>query len=250
MAASPLECPATATAPGVAAHVIVEHVTVSTCRLRSVSRIEQGTTLQFDFGVPEQSVTLRGRIVNRASIGPRFIYNLALERMTVDRADALASAVAAWYRHQELARLHDKHPVHHDHPAHQEPALSRAHRRVPMQFPVSIRLQSEDPLEGRASDISTGGLNITCTAAMVNGMSIDVRFKPPAEALEYAPGEEPIEPFHEIAAGAKVVWHRVVGAGFYSYGIAFVDLTDAARHEIGRFVEAMHNYKKQQQRQR
>ena len=234
---SALECPATVRAPGIAAaNAIVEHVTVSACRLRSVVHFELGTALSFDFGVPGRSVPLRGRVTGRVAAGPRFIYRLALEKLDVERAEALARAVADWYRHQEIASVHERASSH-------DEALTRAHRRVPTQFPVSFRLPNEEPKDGRASDISSGGLSISCSEPLVDGMTVELDFTPPSDVLAYVPESVSNRPFSAVGVRARVVWHRVVGCEYYSYGLAFVELSDTARHEIARYVQAMQYYK-------
>lgn len=233
-----LECPATVRARGVSANAIVEHITASACRLRTVVQFEVNAELAFDFGMPGHTVSLRGRVAGRVSAGPRFIYRLALEPMDADRADALLNALDEWHLHQDLANVTERSVDAGD-------ALTRLHKRVPTQFPVSFRLPQEGPKEGRASDISNGGLSISCAEPLIDGMKIELEFTPPSDVLAFVPETVSNRPFASVSVRARVAWHRVVGHKYYTYGLAFVELTDTARHEIARYVQAMQFFKQQ-----
>src|SRR5262249_53582602 len=133
---------------------------------------------------------------------------------------------------------------------------SRAAMRVLTQLSVLYRAASEEFRMGKAGNISSGGLLLTCASAFVDDAILDLRFTLPSDILGVYPEEtlaidlrnnnvrrvgrsDLRRPFEEINVKARIVSSQVVSPGVYRYGIAFVNPDGFAREEIARYVHAL-----------
>lgn len=261
-APSSLEFPTTVSARGLApAQAIIEHLTVSEARLRSVLLFDHNSTIEFSFGLSGRpTVIARGRIVSRAQTGPRFTYRVVLDRMSGSEADELARTVNEAHRRTAMSRSMERQikklPT--------TEALTRRSVRVASEFEMQIRTAKESPKSARCADISAGGMMITCREVLVEGMAVEVRFTLPSDVLEVYPEETVAldlrkrevvrstrsdlrRPFGEMVILARVATHRVLPGAEYGYGLAFHNLDGFTAEEIARYTHAVQLAKKRRQ---
>lgn len=200
-----LEFATTVSARGIApANAVVGHLTASECRFRTVVFFDPGDAIEFTFGLrPEHQVRARGSIVSRTAVGPRFIYKMRLDRMSANEIDELARTVAE---------------------SHRKRASMRSYEQTIRSLPTTERLTR--------SNVSSGGLLMTCGEALVEGEPVELRFTLPSEVLAVYPEETALldlrkgtatplrsnqRRFEELVIGARVVTHRPLGNGSFSY---------------------------------
>jgi len=153
---------------------------------------------------------------------------------TPDGGEALLSAVAQWHRNRSSRAV--------DGPEAPAPdALKRAQIRVSTQFPVAYATRAgEECADGRAADLSTGGLSLSCKEPLGEGRLLLLRFTLPSDAVESMEGDAIArQPFAEMQLSARVVWRRAVGPGLFTYGLVFFEIDSGTRAEINRYVEAV-----------
>lgn len=250
-----LEFATLVSARGIApANAIVEHLTASECRFRTVVFFDHGDVVEFEFGV-DASVLVRGSVASRTAKGPRFEYRMRLDRMSAKEIDLLARAVSESQRRQALARSHQRAVA-------KIPTTERLTRdsvRVLAQFAIQYRTSKEDWRTAKAGNVSSGGMLMTCGDALVEGMPVELRFTLPSDVLKIFPEEtavldlrngtvrtsrnDPRRPFAEMAVGARVVTHQPVGNGIYRYGIAFTSIDVYHQEEIARYTNAVQRSK-------
>jgi PilZ domain len=250
-ATASLEFVTMVSARGIApANAVVEHLTASECRFRTVVFFDHGDVIEFEFGI-EPSVLVRGSVASRTAKGPRFEYRMRLDRMSAKEIDLLAFAVTQSHRRQAIARSNQrsisKLPT--------TERLTRESVRVLAQFPMMFRTSKEDFKPAKAGDVSTGGLLMTCGVALVEGMPVELRFTLPSDVLKIYPEEtlaidlrsqtvvsrsrpDPRRRFEEMVIGARVVSHQPVGNGTYRYGLAFTSIDGFQQEEIARYTHA------------
>ena len=255
--ASSLESPTVVRARGMApANAIVEHVTAHRCRLRSVVLFDAGATLDFDLVLPNRpAMSMHGRIAARTRSGPRFIYDVTLDRMTQKETDELAHTLAE--SHRSVSRLRSGASLK-DLPT--TDGLTRKQLRLEADFPIQYRTPKEGFKQGNAADISTGGLRLTCGDALVEGMLLELHFILPSDVLEVFPEETTVldlrnplqrravpsklrQPFQDMVLYARVIFHEPLGDGTYAYGLSFYSLERTDREEIARYVDARRHHK-------
>lgn len=234
------------------ANAVIEHLTAHECRLRTVVFFDATESVEFDFTTIENvRIRARGRIAERHSKGPRFIYRIRLDRMDSRETESLARAVALLHRRQANERSHrraiDALPT--------TESLARTSHRAVADFTMLYRTARENPKSAQASDVSTGGLAMTCRDALIPGEHVEVRFTMPSEVLDVHPEQTALldlrtrsvahvradmrRPFQEILVRARVVSHQPLGEGTFKYGLSFLDLTTEARNELARYVHAI-----------
>jgi hypothetical protein len=232
------------------ANAVVEHLTASECRFRTVVFFDHGDVVEFEFGIAP-SVLVRGSVVSRTAKGPRFEYRMRLDRMSAKEIDLLAFAVHENHRRAAVARSNQRTVA--NLPTTCE-RLTRSSVRVLAQFDIRYRTAKEDFKAAKAGDLSTGGLLMTCADALVDGMPIELRFTLPSDVLKIYPEEtvaidlraatvtrsrpDPRRRFEEMVIGARVVTHQPVGNGTYRYGIAFTSIDGYQQEEIARYAHA------------
>jgi len=130
----------------------------------------------------------------------------------------------------------------------------RADMRVLARFPIAYRESEAEFKDGKAGDVSAGGLLMTCDEKLTPG-DLELRFTLPSMALEIYPQEthsidlrkhpttplrsEAGRPFEEMHIGGRIVMHRRLGLGKYVYGLAFMAIDTYQREEIARYVHAV-----------
>jgi hypothetical protein len=255
--ATSLESPTVVRARGMApANAIVEHVTAHRCRLRCVVLFDPGATLEFELTLPNRpAMTMHGRVAARTRSGPRFIYDVTLDRMTQKQTDELAHTLAQ--SHRSGTRLRSSATLK-DLPT--TDGLTRKQLRLEADFPIQYRTPKEAFKQAKAANISTGGLLLTCGDALVEGMLLELHFTLPSDVLQTYPEETMVldlrnplqrkavpsklrEPFAEMVLYARVVYHEPIGGGAYSYGLSFYGLERRDREEIARYVDAQRHKK-------
>jgi hypothetical protein len=252
-----LESPIVVRARGMSpANAIVEHVTAHECRLRSVVMFDMGATIEFELSLPDRPThTILGRIASRTPNGPRFIYKVGLERMSPSQTDELAATLAHTHRAQtrlrNVATLKELPTTD---------GLTRKQLRSEAEFPLQYRTAKEGFRGGKAANISTGGLLLTCSDALVEGMYVELHFTLPSDVLDVYPEETAVldlrnplkrkvvpsklrKPFEDMVVHARVAFHEVHGNGVYSYGLSFAGLERTEREEIARYVDAVRHEK-------
>jgi uncharacterized protein (TIGR02266 family) len=101
----------------------------------------------------------------------------------------------------------------------------RRYPRAPYITPVRIIESNNAHLDGRSEDISEGGLLVVTTRECRSGDVVKCRFSLPATGR-----------ITEVAATAR--WVRKAHGGG-AVGLQFLDLAEAARDEIRRYVSLM-----------
>jgi hypothetical protein len=232
------------------ANAVVEHLTASECRFRTVVFFDHGDVVEFEFGI-EPSVLVRGSVASRVAKGPRFEYRMRLDRMSAKEIDLLAQAVTQSHRRQAIARSNQR-------TISKLPTTERLTRdsvRVLTQFQISYRTPKDDYKGAKAGNISSGGLLMQCSEALVEGMPVELRFTLPQDVLKIYPEEtlaidlrngtatsrslsDPRRRFEEMVIGARVVTGQAVGNGTYRYGLAFTSIDGYQQEEIARYTHA------------
>lgn len=250
---SSLEYPTQAIARGLSpATAIVEHLTVTECRLRTTAFYDPGDFLEFDFTAPKHAtIRARGHAISRVASGPRFTYRIRLDRMTAKEADELARAVAETYRRQARSRLHEralkKLPT--------TEGLVRESVRVVSRFPIFYRTARANFAPAKAQDVSSGGLSMTCNQSLANGETIELRLTLPCDPLSVYPEQTAIldlrsrtvtharanlrRAFEEMLLRARVVTQVTRERGVYVHGLSLVDIGSHDRDELARYVHAV-----------
>jgi hypothetical protein len=245
-----LEFVTTVSARGIApANAVVEYLTASECRFRTVVFFDHADVVEFEFGIGP-SLRVRGSVISRTAKGPRFEYRMRLDRMSAKEIDALAFSITQNHRRQSIAPTNRR-------AIQQLPTTERLTResvRVLAQFPMLYRTAKEDFKPAKAGDVSAGGMLMTCGVALVEGMPLELRFTLPSDVLKIYPEEtvaidirtstvsrsrpDPRRSFEEMAIGARAVTHQPLGDGRYRYGLAFTGITGFQQEEIARYAHA------------
>jgi hypothetical protein len=199
-------------------NAIIESVSHTDCRLRAVVLFSPGTQLEFDFGLPADTIRLRGRVHSRSGNGPRFFYTLLLDELTPQQTARVDAALAGWKAQRGVAPMLDCESVPNE--------LVRANARVASQFGIEFRAGDDDFAPAHAGDISSGGLSMTCTVAMTVGTLLDLRLALPGDPS----GEV-------LRLRARVVWNRVVSPAAIYYGLAFCQASSNAIEQIRSYVQ-------------
>ena len=250
-----LEFATTVSTRGIApANAVIEQLTAAECRFRTVVFFDIGDLVEFEFGLdPHQKVFARGAISGRAQNGPRFIYQMRLTQMTAKEVDALARAVADSQRRQAAARSHER--LIRQLPTTEQ--LTRGSLRIATQFQIQYRTPKSGMRDARCNDVSAGGMLMVCAEALVEGEPVELQFTLPSDVLKVFPEEtvaidlskgtvkslgnnNPRRPFKEMTVGARVVNHRPLGNGLYTYGLAFTCIDGHQTEEIARYTHAVH----------
>jgi PilZ domain len=207
---SSLESPTMISTGGdVSVVAIIEQITATECRLRSVTARAVGEIVEFAFAVPGASQThLRGKIVSFTQVGPRYVFKISL-----DTSAAQAEAIAASL---EVAKARAQRQSH-DTPTGN--GLTRSSVRVPVDCAVSYCKAGEvASRNARATNLSAGGILMNCADDLNVGGSYELRF-----SLDGV----------RIAVHGRVVAHQERSP---NYNIAFHDVGEETRAAITHFV--------------
>lgn len=254
-----LEYGSRVSAKGVASsQAVIEQLSATECSFRSVSFFVPGDIVELEFG-DDADVCIRGRVVSRASIGPRFSYTTSLKVMNASETDALARALADKYRREAMSRSLER---------LRSSLLTtenskRASHRVLSQFPILFRRSSNDEAYKSASagNISSTGLLMVVNDRLKPETQLDLRFTLPSAVLAAYPeetttldvrrlaiirGPRPDErrPFEEMRVGARVATVIENLRGTFACGIEFTQIDGAEREEIARYVHAVQQAKR------
>ena len=233
-------------------HAIIEQLSTSECRLRSVVLLNNDEPVEFEFAMFDARTTIRGRVVARAQKGPRFLYSIKLVGMKSAEIDELSRILMLVHRKgamsRSLERMQQQLPT--------TDGLTRKAFRVPSQFSILYRTAKEELKIAQAANISAGGLLMTCADALVEGMAIELRITLPSDVLDVFPEETAVldmrtravqhttrsnmrREFRDMVLRARVVSHHPISPGVYSYGLEFWKIDSVTREEIARYVHAV-----------
>jgi len=250
-----LESPTIVRARGMApANAIIEELTASQCRLRSVVFYDINAIVEFEADLPGRSTaTISGHVASRVSAPPRFTYCVALDRVKPHIAPDVPNDPAP----ERSSRLRSLDSIK-ELPS--SDGLTRTSQRLPTEFEMQYRTVSEGFKNAKGTNISTGGMLMTCRDALVDGMLLELHFALPSEVLRVYPERTRVfdvkhllsgrtvpsklrKPFNEMLVCARVIFHEPVGGGYYQYGLKFSGLERAARDDIARYVDALKHVK-------
>ena len=193
---------------------------------------------------------VRGSVASRMAKGPRFEYRMRLDRMSAKEIDLLARSVTESHRRQAIARSNQR--VISKLPTTER--LTRESVRVLAQFPIQYRTSKNDFKAAKAGNLSSGGLLMTCTEALVEGMPVELRFTLPGDVLKIYP-EEDARDRPSLGNGEKLALRsapplrgdgsrrarRDAIAGRernHRYGLAFTSIDGFQQEEIARYTHA------------
>jgi PilZ domain-containing protein len=206
------------------ANAIVERITPTECVMRCVLLFDVNAPVEFEAHLPDQPpFAVRGRIRSRVPVPPRFEYTIALQPQEAPPAPEI--------RTEEIGRRH---------------------QRFEAEFSLQYRTSKEGFRKAKGRNVSTGGLLMTCTESLVEGMFLELHFVLPSEVLavySFKPWwrrSKLRQPFEDIVVQARVIHQRSVGSGLYAYGVNFVGLSRHDRDQIARFVDAVGRVKLRQ----
>lgn len=231
-------------------------ISVSGCRLRSWIALDRGVTVAFDW--PRESVRLRlaGTIVARrpSSQGETYEYGVTFTGLLPDEQATLTKEILeaqrreAFNRAQRAAAMNVK----------PSDINRRTAYRANVQFPLELSFLEKPgaPLQVTASDISAGGLRITCDRELDVNDEVMLRFHLPNDVLRVFPAkiEEEVvmtpfgprtrtrnqrRPFEEMRIRARVAGRFGGEEETPAFGIAFVEVEAYTREEIARFIHAV-----------
>ncbi|HZZ01045.1 MAG TPA: PilZ domain-containing protein [Candidatus Baltobacteraceae bacterium] len=231
---------------------MIEHLSPTECRFRTVVLFEYGEVVEFPFAAASgQKAVARGTVVARAQSGPRFIYRVRLDKMSTQEVDELARTMSANYQRQ--AQMRSNEAAIRSLPTTER--LTRSTVRVVTQFPIIYRTPKEDYRHAKAGDVSAGGLLMICGEALVEGEPVELKFTLPSDVLAAYPEETALldvrtgtatpmradqrRGFTEMIIGARVVNHRPLGNRTYAYGLAFTCIDGFQHEEIARYTHAV-----------
>jgi hypothetical protein len=184
---------------------IIEQLSPSECRMRSVHGFPVGAHLEFTVSVHGAApVPLRGEIAAVKQNGPRFAYVVVLQN-AADHAEAIAKANdAARARAQAEVKSIE--------------GLTRSSARVPVDFMLRYKQLGLGARAAQAINLSTGGVHMNTDDEIPVGTSIDL--------------EIPLGGQH-VAVRGRIVAHQAMSP---NYNVAFFEVTNEARENLARFV--------------
>ncbi len=188
---------------------MIEHLSATECRMRSVNVFPIGARVAFELAVHgTPSIVLQGTIDSIKQNGPRFSYVVSL-RTTPLQAEAMLQAI-------ERAGSR---------PATQAPdlktdnGLTRASVRVPVDLELRYARPGGTPGTARALNISTGGIHMNADDDIPVGTPLEL--------------DIPLGAQH-IKVHGRIVAHQGASP---NYNVAFYEMTGEARENLARFIE-------------
>jgi len=249
--AASIEYPSRVSARGVApGQAVIEQLSATECRFRTVLFFVPNDVVELEFG-NGTATNVRGRILSRLSIGPRFSYRITLDIMSARETDTLARALATTYRRDAMSRSLDR--LKTSISTTDQP--TRTSHRVVAQFPLLYRCGSEAFKSASAGDISASGLLMVANERCEIGATLDLRFTLPSDVLAVYPEEtvtldtrrntitpgkrvDARRPFEEMSVAAIVATSGESIRGVYASGLEFTRIEGLAREQIARYVHA------------
>ena len=202
---------------------IIETLSPSECRLRSVSVLEEGTKVDFDFTAQGAGrVTVRGTISLRVAQGVRNSYRVTLDPLQVKEKSDLAQAAQSAQRHA-ASRVASDVPTSN--------GLTRASIRVPVDLHVSYRNPLKERRNARATNLSSGGMLLKSDERLAVGSELELNVAIPGSAGTAA---------RELALLGRIVAHQDAPSGLFDYNVAFHNVPTAIRQAITSYVDEIH----------
>lgn len=192
---------------------IVEDLTTTMCRLRSMSSFDVGDTAAFEFtlrGAPK--LPLAGRIASISVNGPRRTYTIAFDARDHHQTDRIAVVL------DMARRFAESH--HHDVQVAAPAGLIRSSVRIVHETDVRYRSGDAAARSARMTNISSGGILMNSSDDIPVGTSVELRFSLP----------NAVDP---IVVHARVVAHQTLSP---NYNMAFFQINEATRQTIEAFV--------------
>ena len=193
---------------------IIEEITPTACRIRSLAEFSLGEPVSFDFtlrGAPKTPLT--GRITSSAENGVRRSYTIAFDDLDGRQSDRITVAL-------DLARrFADAHHIE----QHSGTPLTRSSPRVPVDVAVTYVSQAHGVRYGRATNISTGGI-------LMNASDSDVAAGTTLEVSFTLPGRT-----HALRLEARVVAHQSASP---NYNMAFFNVPPEAHAELETYISS------------
>jgi len=186
---------------------IIESLTASECRMRSVNPFTIGATVEFSLtmhGLPPLPIS--GAIASSTKNGPRFSYIVSLRN-----SPAQAAAIA---RANDVAR--SRAMSHAD--VKTDNGLTRASVRLPVDFELHYKAPQREARVARAINISTGGLYMNTRDEIAVGSALEL--------------DLPLGDGH-IKVHGRIVAHQSASP---NYNIAFYDVDAPTRDALARFI--------------
>ena len=190
---------------------IIEDLNPKACRLRSINEFKVGDRASFDLALRgAKRLQLSGQILTAAENGARRSYTIVLK--SADE-DSIVAALEAGQRFAAARPAQDIQTAN---------GLTRASARIPIDASLEYALAGGPTQTARATNVSTGGIQLNSTDDIRVGASIEVRFR--------LPGAD-----HDITVHARVVAHQQESP---NYNMAFYNVDPKVREELTAFVAA------------
>lgn len=207
-------------------NAVIVDISLGGCLLRSWIVLDRGASLQFDWDGPYGTISFNANIAARSSSkqGPAYEYNVTFADMSVAAAGNLARQLTEFQRRtlikSEIASAAAA-------PAEEQ---QRQAYRARVDFPVQIRLQSDDrQTSSIAIDLSSGGMRVVAHGGLIpRDELVSVRFRLPGT---------PHSPSEELQVSARAV-ERGTFRGRPALGLIFVEIDGYCREQIARYVHA------------
>lgn len=252
-----IELPIAVAVRGLAAVVYGTLIDISEsgCRLRSLILLDRHRIVEFTLNRPgSPPLELQGRIATRITPSSEagYEYGVMFEGLTTATQAALAAEIAELQRRAAAARAEAARRE-----AEPPPAEGQRRRdlRTTAKFPVKYRPTNRAAKLGEATDVSPGGLRLSCDDSLPIGSDLELRFTLPNDVLSvYPPSNERIEispfghrrvrmpdnrrPFEEMIVHGRILTRFDPDRGRECYGVGFTDIDGYQREEIARFAHA------------
>lgn len=196
------------------AMAIIETLSPTECRLRSVAILELDTHVECDFSVQGAAkVVVRGRVALRTQHGARNSYRIALDSMSLKEKSDLGEAAQAAVRHAATRLVADVPSAH---------GLTRASVRVPVDMAVTYRNERNESHRGKATNLSAGGMFFRTDEPLDIGASLQLAF---------------VLASSEVGVHGRIVAHHQSADGSFDYNIAFHGMEPGTRDAISAYVD-------------
>lgn len=195
---------------------ILEYLTASECRFRSLVAFERDEAVQLRLSITGgPRIEASGRILSTTISGTRHYHDVAIDPMSAEHSDAFVSSIA------DISARHSERRVLPEVPATK--GLVRSSVRIALHEDVRFAA-SRAAGTGTATNISTGGMLMAAMERIDVGEAIELRF-----ALERGP--------ENFVRGRIVAFHSG-SVGVHQYNIAFFGVDEAVRDRIAAYVSS------------
>lgn len=231
-------------------------ISVTGCRIRSWIALERDANVSFDW--PREGVKLRlaGTVAARrpSNEGETFEYGVTFTGLLPAESDLLAREIIEAQRREAFNRAQSAAAMQ----VKPSDMNRRSAYRANVEFPLQLTLVDRPgaPLEVTASDISAGGLRITCDRELSVNDEVQLRFRLPGDVLRVFPAQIQHEvvmtpfgertrtknqrrPFEEMQIRSRIASRLSAEGETPVFGVAFVEIDAYSREEIARFIHAV-----------